>query len=551
WFQPIHPRGEDGRENVNGQPYDPGSPYAVKNFFEVMPQLSNANTRTGAMQAFQDFVAAADAQDVSVMVDAPFNHVAWDVELDEKGVEIFGTGSADTEIRTVLPGFFSRDDDYGSPARNENEIATAPDRDDFGKWNDVKDVYFGNYSALVRGNDPAERNPHQNEEDVFDYAGPDWNQQTRNTWKYFASYAPYWLEKTGLPAGQSVAVQAQTGIDGLRADFGQGLPPQLWEYVINVARARKWSFVFMSEALDGGAVTYRSSRHFDVLNENLLFSLQSATSPGNYREAIENRRASYGQNLVLLNNVSHDEENYQDPWQAFIRYATVSVHAGIPMSFMGQELGISRTYGFSHYETNFGKQIPHFKRYNSMQPIWDNNDFGLDQLYKAYASIGRARIASPALQSSHRYFLNETSTNAAHAKIHGVAKWDQLGSSPETSDVVLAFVNLDRDNQQSGTFDLSPGGNDVFLGIEKDHLYNVSNLAAFQVENQDNFLWTEARSGQDLLDNGIFVMLNPVPNSDATWATAPYEAQFLKLHDLTAPLLEVNASMGGNASGAG
>ena len=73
----------------------------------------------------------------------------------------------------------------------------------------------------------------------------------------------------------------------------------------------------MSEALDGGAVTYRSSRHFDVLNENLLFSLQSATSPGNYREAIEHRRASYGQNLVLLNNVSHDEENYQDPWQAF------------------------------------------------------------------------------------------------------------------------------------------------------------------------------------------------------------------------------------------
>ncbi|MFP6901879.1 MAG: alpha-amylase family glycosyl hydrolase, partial [Opitutales bacterium] len=254
WLQPIHPRGEDGRENVNGQPYDPGSPYAVKNFFEIMPQLSNANTRTDAMQAFQDFVTAADAKGVSVMVDAPFNHVAWDVELDEKGVEIFGTGTAESEIRATLPGFFSREGDYGLPARDENEIATAPDRDDFGKWNDVKDVYFGNYSALVRGNDPAERNPHQNEEDIFDYAGSGWNEQTRNNWKYFASYAPYWLEKTGLPAGQSVAVQAQTGIDGLRADFGQGLPPQLWEYVINVARARKWSFVFMSESLDGGAV---------------------------------------------------------------------------------------------------------------------------------------------------------------------------------------------------------------------------------------------------------------------------------------------------------
>ena len=551
WFQPIHPRGEEGRETVNGQPYDPGSPYAVKNFFEIMPQLSSQNTRSDAMQAFRDFVAAADAKEVNVMIDAPFNHAAWDVELDEKGVEIFGTGSAGDKIRSVLPGFFSRIGDYGSPARNESEVATAPDRDDFGKWNDVKDVYFGQYSALVRGNDPAERNPHQNEEDAFIYSGEGWTPLTRATWKYFASYVPYWLEKTGLPAGQSAAVQKRTGIDGLRADFGQGLPPQMWEYVINVARSRKWSFVFMSESLDGGAVTYRSSRHFDVLNENLLFSIKSATSPGSYREAIENRRKFYGQNLVLLNNVSHDEENYQDPWQAFIRYAAVSAHAGIPMSFMGQELGISRTYGFNHYETNFGKQVAHFKRYNSMQPIWDNNDFGLDQLYKAYASIGKARLASPALRSSRRYFLNEITTDSAHAKIHAVAKWENASPTPDTADVVLAFVNLDKDNQQSGTFDLSPGGSDSILGISKDRIYNVSNLSAFEESMRTDFLWNDPRTGQDLLDNGIFVLLNPVPSLDQAWSTAPFEAQFLKLHDLTTPKLEVNASEGGGASGSG
>ena len=536
---------------MNGQPYDPGSPYAVKNFFEVMPQLSEANTRPAAMQAFQDFVMAADAEGIGVMVDAPFNHVAWDAELDEKGVEIFGKGTPDAEIRKTLPGFFSRQDDYGLPAREEIEIATAPDRDDFGKWEDVKDVYFGNYSALVRGNDPAERNPHQNEEDVFDYDGSGWNDQTRRTWKYFASYVPYWLEKTGLPAGQPVSVQVQTGIDGLRADFGQGLPPQLWEYVINVARSRKWSFVFMSEALDGGAVTYRSSRHFDVLNENIVFDLQSSSTPSDYHAAFENRRTAYGDSLVLLNNVSHDEENNQDPWQAFIRYAVASANDGVPMLFMGQELGISRTYGFSHYETNFGKQVPHFKRYNSMQPIWDNADFGLDQLYKAYASIGRARSASPALSSSYRYFLNELSTNAPHAKINAAAKWEKSVSSPSTSDLVLTFVNLDRDNQQSGVFDLSPGGDERLLGLDKNHLYNVSNLAAFRGEEKDAFLWTQARDGQDLLENGIFVILNSVPTNSAGWTSAPYEVQYLKVHDLSTPLLELNASVGGGALGSG
>ena len=221
------------------------------------------------------------------------------------------------------------------------------------------------------------------------------------------------------------------------------------------------------------------------------------------------------------------------------------------MSFMGQELGISRTYGFNHYETNFGKQVAHFKRYNSMQPIWDNNDFGLDQLYKAYASIGKARLASPALRSSRRYFLNEITTDSAHAKIHAVAKWENASPTPDTADVVLAFVNLDKDNQQSGTFDLSPGGSDSILGISRDRIYNVSNLSAFEESRRTDFLWNDPRTGQDLLDNGIFVLLNPVPSSDQAWSTAPFEAQFLKLHDLTTPKLEVNASEGGGASGSG
>ena len=98
-----------------------------------MPQLSDANTRPAAMQAFQDFVTAADAEGIGVMVDAPFNHVAWDAEMDEKGVDIFGSGIPDDEFRKMLPVFFSSEGDYGLPARDENEIATAPDRDDFGK----------------------------------------------------------------------------------------------------------------------------------------------------------------------------------------------------------------------------------------------------------------------------------------------------------------------------------------------------------------------------------------------------------------------------------
>ena len=71
WFQPIHPIGIDGRQTDpnTGQPYAVGSPYSVKNFFQVNPLLSKANTRDAAMQEFTNFVAAADAAGVNVMLD--------------------------------------------------------------------------------------------------------------------------------------------------------------------------------------------------------------------------------------------------------------------------------------------------------------------------------------------------------------------------------------------------------------------------------------------------------------------------------------------------
>src|SRR5256885_2764692 len=76
WFQPIHPNGIDGRQidPATSAPYEVGSPYAVKNFFEVMPLMSKANTRAAARTEFHDFVVAADGQNIGVMLDAPFNH---------------------------------------------------------------------------------------------------------------------------------------------------------------------------------------------------------------------------------------------------------------------------------------------------------------------------------------------------------------------------------------------------------------------------------------------------------------------------------------------
>ena len=569
----------------------------MKNFFEVMPLLGNgvagstdpaandpspvpptdpnyATSPRGVAKAeFSAFVAAADTAGVGVMLDAPFNHTAFDCEMGNYGVGLFSPASgasATSQIAGVEARFFSQSGDYALRALSAGNVALAPDRDDFGKFTDVHDIYFGTYSALVDIND-VDDGYYTNEGDqFFGYLGksaypggdPNWNSAdftsngashniTRDVWQYFAQYVPYWLGQTGHVDANGNLVGNSTladpvarlaadsrGIDGLRADFGQGLPPQCWEYIINVARSYKWNFVFMTESLDGGAVTYRSNRHFDILNENIVFSFQNATTAQNYRDLFDQRRESYGQSLVLLNSTSHDEQNYADPYQALIRYMVAGTIDGVPMIFYGQENGISTTFGFDHYQENFGKEIPHFMVFNSLGPVLGNQTFGLEQLYPDFAAVGQAREFSPALRSSNRYYLNQTD-GSVQENIFSVAKYAAANAYPGVSDVVFGFVNLDRSDAQAGNYNvnITQNGSNLF-GIQRGRAYNVRNLSAYLGQDstrRNHYLIAGNVTGASLLDNGLYVALNPVPTADSGWTSAPFEAQYLKLYDVTPP----------------
>lgn len=589
WFQPFHPQGRVGRETdpATGQLYDPGSPYSIRNFWEINPyytalfdeSLPNAwehpANYAAAMAAFQAFAAAADEKGVYLMLDFPFNHTAPDVVLGQMGVDLFapegnpGNWQSNDQIVWHVPGFFSTNGTegapaYSAPAQNPGGRAVAPDRNDFGKWNDVVDVFFGRYSTLVTGFPDAATSVQivRNEDDLmfYDSMGPD----TINVWRYFGEVLPYWILQSGHRGHneidpewdlERILAEDTRGIDGLRKDFGQGLPPQAMEYIINRTHSVKWNFVFMSESLDGGEVTYRSSRHFAVLNENIVFPLSAATTATAYRNIFEERRNAYGLSLVLLNNLSHDERPYDDPWQALIRFATVSTNDGAPMIMYGQEIGAaSRAQeslpqgSWDWYELNFGKFIPHFKKWNSMEPqwnAWSANAFGVAFLRPVYAAIGQAREFSPALRSPNRWFLNRHADNAVREAIFSVAKYTEAFTPLAHQDVVLAFTNLNRDAAQADTFGI-PAALADRLGLADGRTYNVKNIAAFAgvtgefSHRRDLWLWGESgRSRADLVGNGVFVSLNPVPNNDAAWeieaSLAPYEAQFLKVYDVTPP----------------
>ncbi len=551
WFQPIHPVGFERSENdpATGQPYSPGSPYATRNYWAVNGKMGSDGTEATAMNEFSNFVAACDSYTgsvgtVNVMLDGVFNHTSWDAVFGDGGYQMGLCTNPSDRIGWFRPDWYAKMSDYGEPATfynsaYDNDFATAPDRGDFGKWNDVTELFFGRYAALVRHN-PENNGDYLNEGDWVDPISI--TPHVIELWRYFANYPEYWLKKTGHSGTNSYNIANDNkGIDGLRCDFGQGLPPQLWEYIINRTRSKKWNFIFMAETLDGGIPGYRSNRHFDILNENLVFQFtQSHISDSSALSyALYTRGLAYNGGATLLNITSHDEVlPSDDPWLNAARYASVSSVAGLPMVFYGQEQGIKNynelnpAYdGFTYHELNFGKYVPHFKKWN-MLTVWSNPPPDSTGMAQWYGRVNWARLNSPALRSRNHRVLATTS-GPEDSRIFAVAKWQTPGVGPTNADVVLAFSRfLEHGSPHTlaaNTYDLKPVWNE--LGLDTGRLYTVCNLASSGAFTLFTNGWP--KTGADLYNNGVFVSLGAGTANNIT--NDGEIVQYLRFVDLGAP----------------
>ena len=576
WFQPIHTSSEYGLAPGG----EPGSPYSAKDYFSVSKWFGRTKTTASALAEFQQFVTACDAGrsshmsttqvgTINIMLDGVFNHTSWDAVFGEMGerMELVNPGQgATTAIGSVRPGWFANYSDYGQPATfyngpagGQHDIASAPDRGDFGKWLDTAELFYGNYAALVRHN-PDNNGDYLNEGDWYDYTSM--TEHTEELWNYMGAYPEFWLEKTGHSMSNRPGVRDVNGIlyddygiDGLRCDFAQGLPPQFWEYIVNRTRATKWNFMFMAESLDGGIVSYRSNRHFDILNESFVFQMVGAGSPGDVKNAVESRKSAYSGGAVLLNLTSHDEiMPYSDPWVTASRFAMVSSVMGLPMTFYGQEQGIgpctadksgkqpgdsvpgNQYNGFASFELNMGKWVPHFKEWNKLL-IWDNPPSADWSRHMAqwYGRVNWARLNSPALQSGHSYFLGRKNPGTYdNGKIFAVAKVETSGAVAQGKDAVLAFALFVNPGDHSGandTYDLAACWDLLGLNNATGVFYNVRNLASSQAEQT---VWATPKSGAELYNDGIWVSFDSDQGGRNIYDDGAI-VQYLKIEEVDAP----------------
>lgn len=513
WLQPFHPIGSKSDCNTG----DPGSPYSIKNLFQVAEHMGSDGTRATALKEFTNFVIAADAAGVRVICDVIFNHVSTDIEIerdpDNPGA-LYSTPTS--QMRNVRPAWFSRylgshpacqtskpgsdtgNYHYWEPATGAGEIGPAPaDRHDF-VWPDAFDLFWGTYPALG---------------DINNTSDGAWvaSAEVRKMVEYYAYFIQYWIEKTGGTMG------------GFRCDFAQGLPRQAWQYLINRAKSIKPELYFVSESLDGGNIAYRAWKGgFDALNENELWAIveDGDIQSTDLRNIIDQRKTTFGLSLILRGTMNHDQGPWIGrKWDAVAMHSVFCAVDGTPQMYEGQELGYDALGQFSRERVEFGRTIPDIRNYHNYNTLWNNRYAGDNEaLWHRYKDANLGRSRSVALRVANQYYLDRTGGQGPHAKIFSVMKYTQYGWDPKDQDVVLAFVNLQPGSGHSATFNV----NVPAIYLDPNRTYNVRNLAS---TTPGTYLWASGRSGSDIAANGIYVGFPSDKGAEGSIA------QFLKLEE--------------------
>ena len=120
-------------------------------------------------------------------------------------------------------------------------------------------------------------------------------------------------------------------------------------------------------------------------------------------------------------------------------------------------------------------------------------------------------------------YLNPNGSLEPDEDIFAVAKYTEANALVAEQDVVIAFTNLDRDNTQANNFGIPSSLADL-IGLQSGRNYNAKNIAAYlgryneYPNRRDTWLWGSGYTRDDLVNNGLFVSLNPVPETTSLGA---------------------------------
>ena len=329
------------RDNPHVVKGEAGSPYAIKDYYDIDPDLATDPERR--MEEFEALVARIHDQGMKVIIDFVPNHVARHYHSDAapEGTEDLGAGDDTTHA------FDPKNNFYYIP------------RQLFAPYIDMgsgKDAYI-EFPAKATGNDCFSAFPSVNDwyETVKLNYGVDYSDGSRHfsptpdTWHKMIAILLFWAGK---------------GIDGFRCDMAFMVPVEFWEWALTIVKERYPHIVFIAEIYDTGLYREFINRgRFDYLYDkvNLYDTLRGIqTTHCSAAQLTGCWQTVDGIGSHMLNFLeNHDEQRFGSKFYAgdpakVLPSLVVSAYfsTGPMMIYMGQELGeqASDAEGFSGYD---------------------------------------------------------------------------------------------------------------------------------------------------------------------------------------------------------
>ena len=231
-----------------------GSPYAVKDYYNVNPDL--AVNPANRLQEFEALISRTHANGMKVLIDIVPNHVArkYEGKSNPKGVRDFG---ADDNVNVeydrnnnfyYIPGqgFEVPTSDSYKPLNGEkNPLIDGSFKEFPAKWTgngtrlpkpDINDWYETvkvNYGIKPDGSKDFPELPagydQKSIKDHYDFWA---NKDVPSSWKKFRDIALYWTNK---------------GVDGFRYDMAEMVPYEFWSYMNSAIKMKNPNAFLLAE----------------------------------------------------------------------------------------------------------------------------------------------------------------------------------------------------------------------------------------------------------------------------------------------------------------
>jgi glycosidase len=487
----------DDPEVVKGRA---GSPYAVKDYYNVNPDLSiNPANR---LQEFEALITRTHKAGMKVIIDIVPNHIArkYEGKSNPKGVRDFG---ADDDVSVeykrdnnfyYIPNTRFEIPDTAKPLNGERHPLidgkfeefpakwtgngsrlAKPDKND---WYETVKVNYGirpdgskDFPELPAGFDTKSCQEH------FDFWA---DKVVPSSWKKFRDIALYWTAK---------------GVDGFRYDMAEMVPVEFWSYMNSAIKVKNPDAFLMAEVYNPNEYrNYIRLGKMDYLYDkvetydHLKAVIQGKTWPDGLTD-IQNRMADIEHNMLkFLDN--HDEQRLASPEFAGtpekgkpLMVVSATISTAPTMIYFGQEVGEAgnENAGFgTHSRTSIFDYIgvPNHQRWMNGGKF-DGGQLSQSEkeLRDFYKRLLNFSISSSALMGNFQEIqtANRNITSGYDIAIYSYTRW----SDTQKLIVVTNFYSL-----ASSNFELRVPADIILKWNLKDGIYTITDQLYHQKTTQ-------------------------------------------------------------------